>query len=61
MQIDEMLSADVQAKGLPARPGKVPLEKGYSQLDWMRVSKNEDMAGAHTPITSMQHKLQLHA
>ncbi len=37
-----------QAKGVPTRPGKVPLEKGYSQLDWMRLSRNEDMSGAST-------------
>ncbi len=35
-----------QAKGVPSRPGKVPLEKGYSQLDWMRLSRTGDMSGA---------------
>ena len=35
-----------QAKAVPTRPGKVPLEKGYSQLDWMRVSRTEDTSGA---------------
>ena len=37
------------AKAMPPparRPGKVPLEKGYSQMDWMRVQKTErDLAG----------------
>ena len=28
------------------RPGKVMLEKGYSQLDWMRLQKSgKDLAG----------------
>ena len=36
-----------QAKGVPTRPGKVPLEKGYSQLDWMRLSRSGDMSGAY--------------
>ena len=34
-----------QAKTEPARPGKVPLEKGYSQLDWMRLSRTQDLSG----------------
>ena len=37
------------AKAMPPparRPGKVPLEKGYSQMDWMRVQRSErDLAG----------------
>ena len=28
------------------RPGKVPFEKGYSQMDWMRLTKRDpDLAG----------------
>ncbi|KAL3144400.1 hypothetical protein ABBQ32_004152 [Trebouxia sp. C0010 RCD-2024] len=28
------------------RPGKIPLEKGYSQMDWMRLTKSHpDLAG----------------
>ncbi len=30
----------------PARPGKVPLEKGYSQMDWLRLTRTHpDLAG----------------
>ena len=36
-----------QARGKqPARPGKVPLEKGYSQMDWLRLTRTHpDLAG----------------
>lgn len=27
------------------RPGKVPLEKGYSQMEWMRLQRTKDLAG----------------
>ncbi|EIE25832.1 cytochrome b5, partial [Coccomyxa subellipsoidea C-169] len=28
------------------RPGKIPLEKGYSQMDWLRLSRgSQDLAG----------------
>ena len=30
----------------PRRPGKVPLEKGYSQMDWLRLCRTHpDLAG----------------
>ena len=37
----------VQVAPKPAiRPGKIPLEKGYSQMDWLRLSRtSSDMAG----------------
>ena len=37
--------AEVRAKP-PRRPGKVPLEKGYSQMDWLRLCRTHpDVAG----------------
>ena len=37
--------AEVRAKA-PRRPGKVPLEKGYSQMDWLRLCRTHpDLAG----------------
>ena len=38
-------SCNAQVSSVPARPGKVPLEKGYSQMDWLRRCKTEDMSG----------------
>ncbi|BDA44056.1 Cytochrome b5 reductase 4 [Coccomyxa sp. Obi] len=39
--------APVQVAPKPAtRPGKIPLEKGYSQMDWLRLSRtSSDLAG----------------
>eukprot|EP01026_Neomeris_dumetosa_P070789 TRINITY_DN70975_c0_g1_i1.p1 TRINITY_DN70975_c0_g1~~TRINITY_DN70975_c0_g1_i1.p1 ORF type:complete len:132 (+),score=17.62 TRINITY_DN70975_c0_g1_i1:83-478(+) len=36
----------------PAKPGKIPLEKGYSQMDWMRLTRTQnDLAGLNgSPI-----------
>lgn len=36
------------APKVATRPGKIPLEKGYSQMDWLRLSKTLDLAGEHT-------------
>lgn len=50
-QSDEMcltlLPLPVQIASRPvSRPGKVPLEKGYSQMDWLRLSRSSpDLAG----------------
>ena len=39
------MPCNAQVSSVPARPGKVPLEKGYSQMDWLRRCKTEDMSG----------------
>jgi len=47
---------------LPKRPGKIPLEKGYSQMDWMRLQQtSKDLAGLssmHTSLTSTRVQTQ---
>ncbi len=46
LQCLQLLRCDAQASKAQ-RPGKVPLEKGYSQMDWMRTMRTHpDLAGA---------------